>query len=266
MSVATVGEVEDFIADTQLDEGTSTKLRELDPKLQRELIDRGPLDGVRDPSAVVQSRMKALTIADYPKRHITPQHGPDMQDKIDQFVSEFNLDERASQVLQETEDPIIEELISRPHLCMAEARNPSAVMLAKLSEIRKEARAREQAAVNDQDIDDFVKEHDLDERAETALRESETWVLQELLNGGGSLADARNASAVVLTRLRDIIRAGNYQAFRFGGGKKGGKKGWKGGKGYGYGGKSKSKGKGDKNKNDGPYYSSSTPIGAPQES
>merc|ERR1719158_1476215 len=182
--------------------------------------------------------------------------------KIDQFVSEFNLDERASQVLQETEDPIIEELISRPHLCMAEARNPSAVMLAKLSEIRKEARAREQAAVNDQDIDDFVKEHDLDERAETALRESETWVLQELLNGGGSLADARNASAVVLTRLRDIIRAGNYQAFRFGGGKKGGKKGWKGGKGYGYGGKSKSKGK----KNDGPYYSSSTPIGAPQES
>lgn len=258
-SVATVGEVEDFIADTQLDEGTSTKLRELDPKLQRELIDRGPLDGVRDPSAVVQSRMKALTIADYSKRHITPQHGPDMQEKIDQFVSEFNLDERASQVLQETEDPIIEELISRPHLCMAEARNPSAVMLAKLSEIRKEARAKEQAAVNDQDIDDFVKEHDLDERAETALRESETWVLQELLNRG-SLADARNASAVVLTRLRDIIRAGNYQHFRFGGGKKGdGKKGWQGGK---YGGKSKSKGK----KNDGPYYSSSTPIGAPADS
>eukprot|EP00397_Hematodinium_sp_SG-2012_P043729 GEMP01048676.1.p1 GENE.GEMP01048676.1~~GEMP01048676.1.p1 ORF type:complete len:299 (+),score=86.92 GEMP01048676.1:60-956(+) len=215
-------EIEDFIAEYELDQEAQDTVLDLEPAMQRELLARGPLTDARNPSAVVLSRVRQLK--QNGKGAGSARGGGEkgnMQREIARFVRENDLDERAETCLKETDDETLRELFSRGRL--TDARNPSAVVLSRLREIKKEMDNGGQFYSTDygsqewgkgsagiggssnmkREIARFVSENDLDDRAETCLKEAETYVLRELFSRG-PLTDARNPSAVVLSRLREI--------------------------------------------------------------
>lgn len=225
-------EVADFVVQNNLDVAAQNAMYELEPDLQRELMDRGSLTDARNPSAVVLSRVRNIKNASMKYGGITQ---TDMRDEIARFVEEYGLDDRAETVLKETEERVLRELFTRDRN-LSDARNPSAVVLARIREIRKDmevsgggggdfrgggggrgrddnnprgGRGNDKFARDDEEheIFRFVKDNGLDERAEQCLKESEPWVLRELFDRG-SLNDARNPSAVVLARLREIKKEG----------------------------------------------------------
>jgi len=212
-------EVENMIEEHKLDDEASNALRDLDEDFLRELMERGPLTDARNPSAVLLSRIRSIRAA---------QNNPNvnnrsayMQHEISKFVSENDLDSRAEAALKEHEDNVLKELFNNRGK-LTDARNPSAVVLSRLKEIKRDLEREEtyaparrgggggkgggnsrSAGTMATQIQNFVEDNNLDERAESCLRESDTAVLKELFSRG-PLTDAKNPSAVTLARLREI--------------------------------------------------------------
>jgi len=211
-------EVENLIEEHKLDDEASNALRELDEDFLRELMDRGPLTDARNPSAVLLSRIRSIRAAQN-NPHVA-NRSAFMQHEISKFVSENDLDSRAEAALKEHDDNVLKELFNRGKL--TDARNPSAVVLSRLKEIKRDLDREETyvprrgdggggrrggnsrpAGTMATQIQNFVDDNNLDERAESCLRESDTAVLKELFSRG-PLTDAKNPSAVTLARLREI--------------------------------------------------------------
>lgn len=131
---------------------------------------------------------------------------PDGDDlNVDQFCADNGIDEEATNQLKELEIDMQREVLGRGPL--SDARNPSAVLLSRIRQLRTGGAKRRGGSGRDRDhwnrrIADFVRDNDLDDRANTCLQESDEDVLQELFRR--PLTDARNPSAVVLSRIRQI--------------------------------------------------------------
>jgi len=124
---------------------------------------------------------------------------------VDQFCIDNGIDEEASNQLKELEIDMQREVLGRGPL--SDARNPSAVLLSRIRQLRTGGAKRGGGSGRDREywnrkIADFVRDNDLDDRARTCLQESDEDVLQELFRR--PLTDARNPSAVVLSRIRAI--------------------------------------------------------------
>jgi len=228
MAMSIEEEMETFIEDNQLDGEASGILRELDESLARELLDRGPLTDARNPSAVVLSRLRSIKTAEKNQRFGSlPPGKPKMdlgnlQREISKYVRDNELDERAESSLKEADENVLRELLSAGPL--TDARNPSAVVMARLKEIQRDldrddtytARGKgggggggghggKSGGDMQSQIMRYVRENELDERAEQCLKETDNATLKELF-ARGPLHDARNPSAFVLSRLREIKR------------------------------------------------------------
>jgi len=230
MAMSIEEEMETFIEDNQLDGEASGILRELDESLARELLDRGPLTDARNPSAVVLSRLRSIKTAEKNQRFGSlPPGKPKMdlgnlQREISKYVRDNELDERAESSLKEADEPVLRELLSAGPL--TDARNPSAVVMARLKEIQRDLERGDDTYTArgkgggggghhggksggggdmQSQIMRYVRENELDERAEQCLKETDNATLRELF-ARGPLHDARNPSAFVLSRLREIKR------------------------------------------------------------
>jgi len=230
MAMSIEEEMETFIEDNQLDGEASGILRELDESLARELLDRGPLTDARNPSAVVLSRLRSIKTAEKNQRFGSlPPGKPKMdlgnlQREISKYVRDNELDERAESSLKEADENVLRELLSAGPL--TDARNPSAVVMARLKEIQRDLERGDDTYTArgkgggggghhggksggggdmQSQIMRYVRENELDERAEQCLKETDNATLRELF-ARGPLHDARNPSAFVLSRLREIKR------------------------------------------------------------
>jgi len=213
--------------DNGIDDEASAELKALDPEMQHEVFSRGPLSDVRNPSAVILSRIRQV------KRGLGKMSDggyaaerADLNREIDEFVKDNNLDERADTCLRETEEEVLRELFLAP---LHDARNPSAVVLTRIRNIKAEQCDRRRMGVVgpytgwaskghdyappppprvttnrkelDEKIEKFIVDNELDERASSCLRESDEYVLRGLFSRG-SLTHARNPSALALFRIK----------------------------------------------------------------
>lgn len=148
----------------------------------------------------------------------------DMVD-VEAFILDNEIDEKAAIALRELDFEMQQDVLSRGML--SDARNPSAVLLSRIRQCRQRG-GREKSAVGgrsarenlNQEVEEFVRANNLDERAQNCLAESDASVIRQLL--ATPLTDARNPSAVVLSRMRQIKQdsasgRGPRDSFRGGG-------------------------------------------------
>jgi len=141
--------------------------------------------------------------------------------EIDRFCIENRLDEEARKVLMDLEPDLLKEVLQQG--AVMGARNPNAVLLSRIRRVRAgevKGKSIVPRAFDPEKVDalitQFVQEHDLDDRAERTLRESDDDIVREIC--GTKLTDCRNASAVVVSRarqLRDDRAAGLWQGKGF---------------------------------------------------
>lgn len=219
-------DVEQFIMDNGIDEKAAIQLKELDFELQQEVLSRGMLSDARNPSAVLLSRIRQCRQqGGREKRAIGGRSAREnLNDEVEEFVRANNLDERAQNCLAESDASVIRQLLATP---LTDARNPSAVVLSRMRQIKQDSVSgrgpkdsgyrgggggRNESSGGgrgggrgglEREIKEFIRSNDLDERASNCIRESSEEVITILLERG-PLSHARNASAMALSRIRQI--------------------------------------------------------------
>eukprot|EP00397_Hematodinium_sp_SG-2012_P067733 GEMP01106331.1.p1 GENE.GEMP01106331.1~~GEMP01106331.1.p1 ORF type:complete len:210 (+),score=42.36 GEMP01106331.1:42-671(+) len=130
-----------------------------------------------------------------------------LREELDRFIADSGLDSETANTLYDLEPGVQRDVLARGPL--TDARNPSAVVMSRVRQV-KNARAGILPGAGfggdsrhmEKEIAQFVTENRLDDRAAACLREAEANVLKELF-ARGPLTDARNPSAVVLSRIRE---------------------------------------------------------------
>lgn len=135
-------------------------------------------------------------------RRLTPQqYGVD----VEGFIVESMLDERASEILRQCTPDVQRAVVSSGGT--GDARNPSAVVLARIKAAKMKTQAGGGGGGRGQDRQDvdgavqqFVQENDLDEKSSQALLFCPPDVQQEVLSHGP--LEGRNPSAMVMGRIK----------------------------------------------------------------
>merc|ERR1719215_327964 len=136
-----------------------------------------------------------------------------LEDDVEDFIKRSAVDDRAAAVLRGEDEKTQRAVLDRGE--MSDCTNPSAALMARIRVAKESsgggsARPRSpprgsgpmEGAPTQKEIDDFIKDNDIDERAARQLKESSGAVQKNVLDRGG-LTDCRNPSAVCLARLRD---------------------------------------------------------------
>lgn len=206
------GEVEDFLAQCNIDERAMDAFRKCTPEVQQAVLDRGSLEGARNPSSALLGRVKDAQAACSGSgsggrgggggggggrgerdngRNQVPQVDPSL---IEHFLQEANVDDRAAEALRTASPQAQQYVLDRGSL--QDARNPSSALCGRLKE------GASGRMVVFQEVDLFIRDNNLDEKAAEALRTA-TPMAQRFCLDRGSLQDARNPNSAVIGRLRD---------------------------------------------------------------
>lgn len=124
-------EIEAFLAMNPVDPEAASRLRSLPPHLQRCVLDRGPLFGTKNPSAVLIVRIRDSEKGRGMDGLGMPAAPPSMNadPNIERMIMHYNLDARAASMLRSL-TPAQQALAAE--LPLHEARNPSAFVMAQL--------------------------------------------------------------------------------------------------------------------------------------
>lgn len=115
-----------------------------------------------------------------------------------EFCVDNMIDEKATEAFLMC-DPEVQQLVmARGDL--SDARNPSGALMGRIRDAKK-------ASMPHVDVETFIAENDLDEKAMDALRDCAPEVQQTVM-ARGDLKDARNPSAALLGRIRDANAKG----------------------------------------------------------
>jgi len=129
-SLAATSEVERFLNDNQVDGEAAVRFRTLAPQLQRIIMDRGPIVGTRNPSSVLIARVRDVEMG---RTGNTDMIAPTTNPEIEKIIFQYSLDEKAAQLLRSL-PPEHQRLVFE--IPLHEARNPSAFLMAQLSQPR----------------------------------------------------------------------------------------------------------------------------------
>lgn len=207
--------IEEFIKSNGLDSRAEDALRAATGVVQQAVIDRGDLSDCRNPSSAILGRLRDA-------RNNVGNRRDSNAPKIDveEFITANDLDERAADSIRGCNPEVQQVVMERGDL--TDCRNPSAVILARIKDAGKRGvGSRGGATAKPEEVEKFIEENTLDERAADALR-SCTAQVQRIAIDRGNLQDARNPSAVILGRIRDAQNSrdmGGGQGFMDMGGK-----------------------------------------------
>lgn len=120
--------------DNGLDDSATQVLLDMPPEQQEDVLSKGPLKDARNPSAVALSRMRDVCRAakEAAKREVDMN---DLQYRLDQFLDEYQIDDRATQVLRQLDHHILADLLATP---LTDVRNPSAVVLSRIRMVQEQ--------------------------------------------------------------------------------------------------------------------------------
>jgi len=126
-------EIDRFLTAVDVEPAVCERFRALAPHIVRQVLDRGPLSGSRNPAGVLMTRIRdaeAGRSGQHPGEGLpAPPPGQDTDPEVERLISCFHLDARAATALR--------SLSSRDRrwacrLPLREARNPSAYIMSQL--------------------------------------------------------------------------------------------------------------------------------------
>lgn len=138
-----------------------------------------------------------------------------LQRDVEDFIRFNQIDDAAADALSKLSPDLQEAVLRRGDLTTA--RNPSAALLARIKACRESAaqvryeeedryrersRYRERDGASPEEVAQFIRANELDERTAFAL-EDESPQVQRIVIDRGDLRNARNPSSVLLSRLKD---------------------------------------------------------------
>eukprot|EP00927_Polykrikos_kofoidii_P028705 TRINITY_DN24990_c0_g1_i1.p1 TRINITY_DN24990_c0_g1~~TRINITY_DN24990_c0_g1_i1.p1 ORF type:complete len:1638 (-),score=319.69 TRINITY_DN24990_c0_g1_i1:93-5006(-) len=216
-------DIAEFLSANVVDDRAADALRDSVPYVQEWVLERGSLGNARNPSSVLLSRIRDAT-AEMPADIRPPFEwgqpsgssrqrdwaGPsggvgrtDLAEAVEHFIVANGVDTMAANALRNCSPAAQDYVVERGD--MRNAQNPSSALLARI----KEANANIPGSGSfrrstDVDVEEFIKSYDLDDRSVDALRDLPADAQEDVLSRG-SLANARNPSSVLLSRIRDAV-------------------------------------------------------------
>lgn len=133
LPVAVNAEVESFLAAAGSLEGDcAMRLRNLAPHLQRQVVERGPIGGSRNPTSVLICRIRDAELG----RYVAPATlglppGQQSNPEVERFIQQWSLDIKASVTLRGLP---LEQQKAAVQIQLKDARNPSAYFLMKIGD------------------------------------------------------------------------------------------------------------------------------------
>eukprot|EP00933_Yihiella_yeosuensis_P079766 TRINITY_DN93181_c0_g1_i1.p1 TRINITY_DN93181_c0_g1~~TRINITY_DN93181_c0_g1_i1.p1 ORF type:complete len:548 (-),score=104.68 TRINITY_DN93181_c0_g1_i1:73-1644(-) len=206
-------DTEDFIHRLQLDEKCSEHLRAMSYD-QQDIIVKTDLTNARNPSAVVFSRIK--TVLGWESQRVA----------VEDYISRNRIDEDAAAALHACSSDVQQQVIE---MDLSNARNTSAVLLSRIRQIeagtrggdrdrgapsrdssrmpgsysrQSDSKGRGKGGSNSHAIEDYVRQHGLDDRVESELRGLSPGELQTVMDN--PITNARNPSAIVKARITQV--------------------------------------------------------------
>lgn len=142
-------------------------------------------------------------------------------DEISHFAAVNSLDERAVRELLSESPQVQRMVVDKGDL--AACNNPSAAVLGRIRDAKREvATGRDKIATDPSsapaEINSFIVQNHLDDRAGRELRAAEPQIQLFVLNQGLDLSQCQNPSSVVIGRIRDAKRGGAVSGMLNGGG------------------------------------------------
>ncbi|CAL1131384.1 unnamed protein product [Cladocopium goreaui] len=208
--IASPNDVERFIQEHDLNERAADALRGVPPEVQAEVLAQGSLATCRDPNAGCIGRI-AKAQAAFKHRTELPPTGPSAEE-LTAFVREHNLSERCVATLHEVSAPVLRAVLDQGSL--RGCRDPSAGCMGRIKKAVKDGSLRRgtkrqhevaPAGGLNREVDRFVMDHELSDRAATVLREQVPEV-QEMVLQGGSMRGTRDMSAVCMGRISKAVQ------------------------------------------------------------
>jgi len=178
---ATPAEVEDWLRDNGVDDRGGNAFRELDPVLQRVIMERGDMKNTRNPSSVLLSRIKTA------QNETIPRGSGDRRSSQDRYDRDDRRNDR--------------EVPPWSHSDRGRDRYRDD----QHSGDRYGGPPRDVASLDDE-IEDFIRENNIDLSATEALRRCSPAVKEYVLEKG-DVKTARNPSSALLARVKE---ANNY--------------------------------------------------------
>ncbi|CAK0866667.1 unnamed protein product [Prorocentrum cordatum] len=184
----TTTEVEDFIRANDVDSRAAEDLKDCVPEIQRKVLARGDLSTARNPSAALLARIRDARVEVRGGGGGNDAHRaggsvglPSTKD-IDDYVTSSGVGERAAEALR-TASPTVKRIVlaSGP---ITGAADPSAVLMDRIEG------ARSGRGGGNADVEDFIKDNELDDRAAADLRDLAP-DLQRVVLARGDLRSAR---------------------------------------------------------------------------
>lgn len=125
-------EVRAFIAANALDEDAVNVLLKASPEIQRFVIRRGCLNTAKNPSAALQARVReAFTVLQTSEKET----GGSISKRVEVFLKENAVDERAATALRTAKPNVQEEAINRGDLVAV--KNPSGALMGRIAAAQK---------------------------------------------------------------------------------------------------------------------------------
>lgn len=220
-------EVERFLATNDVDTRAEAALRMQAPTVQRAVLDRGHLHDAQNPSAALMSRIQIATdhLA-FMKQQSSVTGGSSSSSgggcsqssacpEVEEFIRDNVLDDKAARELRDADPRIQQGVLSlgRINNCT----NPSAICIARIRAARSNPMPTDRDGSQSQEMRDeverFLQENEVDQRAATVLRAQGPDVQRAVLDRG-DLTDCDNQSTALMGRIKVAIDAINFERNR----------------------------------------------------
>lgn len=200
-------EIDDFIKDNDVDDRAAADLRDCPPDVQSKVLARGDLRSARNPSAALLVRIRDGRVGHSGSSFSSGVGLPSSAD-IEDYIKASSVEgSHAADTLRSASPTVKRRILASGPL--QPSHDPPAALMLRIRDAKAGGGAGMHgmgfAAVNapsPQEIDDFIRMNDVDDRAAADLRDSPPNIQQAVI-ARGELRSARNPSSVLLARIRD---------------------------------------------------------------
>jgi len=198
-------EIDDFVKANDIDDRAAGDLKDCPPTVQRAVLSRGDLSTARNPSAALLVRIRDARVGNTGGGTPGLSVGLPSSADIDSYIKRNDIDRSTGEKLRTSSPTIKRAVLAGGDLVGAP--NPSAVLALRMADAKRAGAANVMLSAgmslpSSVDIEDFIKNNDVDKNSADQLRSSPP-IVQRVVISRGDLRTARNPSAALLARIRD---------------------------------------------------------------
>jgi len=169
----------------------------LAPHQQKSVMERGSLEGARDPSAVLITRVRDAMM-DTSAGQMSAVANPE----VEAFIAQNPVEQHAASRLRSL--PPHQQKLVLERGTLNTARDPSAVLITRIRDAMASGSSGPVVTVSNPEVEAFIQKNPVEQHAAQKLR-ALTPHQQKAVMERGSLNSARDPSAVLVSRVRDAI-------------------------------------------------------------